>query len=419
MKVFLTSEKAGGFYQKGSVLTFSGEGAVIHASPFTYLRDIQRGARKLAVFGADSAELTGDEWSTEAELAFTQGFRNEKRTESITYAFRNDELENELAAADFVRKAVNTSPSEIYPESLSAMSADFISGRLGKSATVSLMRRPELEKAGCAGLLAAGAGSAREPVLFSADFNPSGNPDEPVTACLVGKGITFDTGGYSMKPSNYMYSMKSDMTGAAYCAAALVLAASRGLRKRVRIFECLAENMVSGSACRPGDVITYRNGKSVEIVNTDAEGRLVLADGLISAAECHPLHILDCATLTGSAKAALGRDYNAVLSRDLLESLSFCTMAAAENEYAWPLPLAPFHSDMIKSDVADIANSSQGSDIPGASTAAAFLSEFVPEGTDWIHLDLSASYTKSANGMWATGAKCHGIRSIAHWLMTL
>ena len=108
-----------------------------------------------------------------------------------------------------------------------------------------------------------------------------------------------------------------------------------------------------------------------------------------------------------------------MLSRDPLESLSFCTMAAAENEYAWPLPLAPFHSDMIKSDVADIANSSQGSDIPGASTAAAFLSEFVPEGTDWIHLDLSASYTKSANGMWATGAKCHGIRSIAHWLMTL
>ena len=147
MKVFLTSEKAGGFYQKGSVLTFSGEGAVIHASPFTYLRDIQRGARKLAVFGADSAELTGDEWSTEAELAFTQGFRNEKRTESITYAFRNDELENELAAADFVRKAVNTSPSEIYPESLSAMSADFISGRLGKSATVSLMRRPALAPA--------------------------------------------------------------------------------------------------------------------------------------------------------------------------------------------------------------------------------------------------------------------------------
>ena len=419
MKVFLTSDEAGGFYRKGSVLTFSGEGAVIHASPFTYLRDIQRGARKLAVFGADSAELTGDAWSTEAELAFTQGFMNERSSEKITYAFTNDELDNELSAADFVRKAVNTSPSEIYPESLAEMSADFVRKHLGSDVAVSIKRKDELESEGFAGLLAAGAGSSRGPVLFSADFNPSGDPDEPVAACLVGKGITFDTGGYSLKPSDYMYSMKSDMTGAAYCAAALVLAASRGLRKRVRIFGCLAENMVSGSASRPGDVISYRNGKTVEIVNTDAEGRLVLADGLISAASCNPRSILDCATLTGSAKAALGRDYNAVLSRDPLDSLSFCTMAAAENEYAWPLPLAPFHSGMIKSDVADIANSSHGSDIPGASTAAAFLSEFVPVGMRWIHLDLSASYTKSANALWATGAKVHGVRSIAHWLMSL
>ena len=204
MKVFLTSDEAGGFYQKGSVLTFSGEGAVIHAAPFTYLRDIQRGARKLAVFGADSAELTGEFWSTEAELAFTQGFRNEKCSERITYAFRNAELENELSSAEFVRKAVNTSPSEIYPESLAEMSGDFIRKQLGSEVTISIKKKDELEREGFAGLLAAGAGSSRGPVLFSADFNPSGNPDEPVAACLVGKGITFDTGGYSLKPSDYM-----------------------------------------------------------------------------------------------------------------------------------------------------------------------------------------------------------------------
>ncbi len=177
---------------------------------------------------------------------------------------------------------------------LCAVSCDAVSYRITKG--------EDLREQNYAGIYTVGRGSDRAPVLLALDYNPTGNPDAPVMACLVGKGITFDSGGYSLKQSAFMDSMKSDMGGAATLTGALALAAARGLKERVKLYLCCADNMVSGNAFKLGDIIRYRNGKTVEIMNTDAEGRLVLADGLIDASEQNAPLIIDAATLTGAAK---------------------------------------------------------------------------------------------------------------------
>jgi PepB aminopeptidase len=200
--------------------------------------------------------------------------------------------------------------------------------------------------------------------------------------------------------------------------AGLALAIARGLNQRVKLWLCCAENMVSGAALKLGDILHYPNGVSVEVQNTDAEGRLVLADGLLQATASGAPFILDVATLTGAAKMAVGRDYNAILGLDgalVQQTLSY---AAQEQELAWPLPLAPWHQSQIGSAFADLANVGTQEGTAGASTAAAFLARFVPQGgAGWIHMDLSACYQKAGNELWATGAKGHGLRTIAHWLL--
>ena len=165
---------------------------------------------------------------------------------------------------------------------------------------------------GWIGTHSVGRASSRPPVMLTVDFNPTGDADAPVSACLVGKGITFDSGGYSIKPSVGMVTMKCDMGGAATVTAALGYAIEQGLRQRVKLILCCAENLIAGNAYKLGDVLTYKNGQTVEIVNTDAEGRLVLADGLIAASETKAPLIIDAATLTGAAMMAVGTDYNAL-----------------------------------------------------------------------------------------------------------
>jgi PepB aminopeptidase len=220
-----------------------------------------------------------------------------------------------------------------------------------------------------------------------------------------------------MKSSDNMLPMKSDMGGAAMVTGALALAISRGLDKRVKLILCCAENLVSGHAFKLGDILTYKNGISVEIQNTDAEGRLVLADGLLAASDSGAAHILDAATLTGAAKTALGRDYNAVFALDDREQQRALAAAKAEQEKAWPLPLESWHAGQLTSAFAELGNVASAEGTAGATTAAAFLSRFVrDEGKGWVHLDLAASYQKSGNELWATGAKGHGLRTIARWL---
>ncbi len=284
--------------------------------------------------------------------------------------------------------------------------------------SVKVVKDKDLLTEGWQGIFAVGRGSERTSAMLQLDFNPTGDENAPVYACLVGKGITFDSGGYSIKQSNFMSSMKADMGGSGTITAGLGLAIMRGLNKRVKLILCCAENMISGRALKLGDIITYKNGKTVEIMNTDAEGRLVLADGLLYASEQNPELIIDCATLTGAAKNALGNDYHALLSFDDELSHSALTAASKESEGLWPLPLAEFHRHALPSNFADLSNISSGDYVPGASTAAAFLSYFVEDyKKGWLHFDCSGTYRKSASDKWAAGATGMGVRTLARILL--
>lgn len=278
----------------------------------------------------------------------------------------------------------------------------------------------ELVAAGWQGIYEVGRGSSRPPVLLELDFNPTGSTDAAVEFALVGKGITFDSGGYSIKSSEGMLDMKCDMGGAATVTGALGLAIMQGLKKRTKLFLCCAENLISDHAYKLGDVITYKNGVTVEIVNTDAEGRLVLADGLMAATESGAKKIINAATLTGAAVMAVGKEFNAVFSLDEDFQASFLASADKVNEPHWRLPLMPWHQEQCPSPFADTANSRpvKGGGGGGASNAAGFLSRFVGnDGKGWVHVDLAAAYNRNGTDTMPNGATAIGIRTIADQLL--
>ncbi|WP_429009875.1 aminopeptidase PepB [Aeromonas allosaccharophila] len=425
MKVALSAQAAAAHWGEGAQLSFNGDEALIHLGAAgqekDILRTVQRAARRLESSGIKRVTLAGEEWDLERRYAFAQGFYAAKGTRELDFGQQSDadarELDALLKAARWVRDITNGCPEEIYPMSLAESALLLIRGLAGDQVTARITAGEALRESGHIGIWSVGRGSEREPVLLELDYNPTGDRHAPVVAALVGKGITFDSGGYSMKSSDNMLPMKSDMGGAAMVTGALALAISRGLNQRVKLILCCAENLISGHAFKLGDILTYKNGVSVEIQNTDAEGRLVLADGLMAASDSGAAYILDAATLTGAAKMALGRDYNAVFALDETEQQRALAAAKVENEQAWALPLEPWHASQLTSAFADLGNVASAEGTAGATTAAAFLSRFVrDEGKGWVHLDLAASYQKSGNDLWATGAKGHGLRTIARWL---
>ena len=424
MNVRLSSQAAAAHWGEGALLSFNGDEAHLHLAAGQEkeaLRVIQRGARRLESSGIKRIKLVGEGWNGERRYAFAQGFYAAKGVRELDFGEQSEQEAAELAAllkaTHWVREVTNGCPEAIYPMSLAESALLLIRSLGGDKVTARITAGETLRESGHIGIWSVGRGSEREPVLLELDYNPTGDANAPVVAALVGKGITFDSGGYSMKSSDNMLPMKSDMGGAAMVTGALALAISRGLNKRVKLILCCAENLVSGHAFKLGDILTYRNGISVEIQNTDAEGRLVLADGLLAASESGAAYILDAATLTGAAKTALGRDYNAVFALDEAEQVRALAAANAENEKAWPLPLEPWHAGQLTSAFAELGNVASAEGTAGATTAAAFLSRFVrDEGRGWVHLDLAASYQKSGNDLWATGAKGHDLRTIARWL---
>ncbi|MEV3814523.1 aminopeptidase PepB [Aeromonas allosaccharophila] len=425
MKVALSTQAAAAHWGEGAQLSFNGDEALIHLGAAgqekDVLRTVQRAARRLESSGIKRVTLAGEGWDLERRYAFAQGFYAAKGARELDFGQQSDadarELDALLKAARWVRDITNGCPEEIYPMSLAESALLLIRGLAGDQVTARITAGEALRESGHIGIWSVGRGSEREPVLLELDYNPTCDRHAPVVAALVGKGITFDSGGYSMKSSDNMLPMKSDMGGAAMVTGALALAISRGLNQRVKLILCCAENLVSGHAFKLGDILTYKNGVSVEIQNTDAEGRLVLADGLMAACDSGAAYILDAATLTGAAKMALGRDYNAVFALDETEQQRALAAAKVENEQAWALPLEPWHASQLTSAFADLGNVASAEGTAGATTAAAFLSRFVrDEGKGWVHLDLAASYQKSGNDLWATGAKGHGLRTIARWL---
>jgi leucyl aminopeptidase len=293
-------------------------------------------------------------------------------------------------AVHTVRDLVNQSPAELYPQTLADAAVALCAGL---PITSEVLAEPELLKGGFGGLLGVGQGSTRGPRLVTLRYEPAGATRH---LALVGKGITFDSGGLSLKPPASMIGMKYDMTGAATALAVIVAAARLALPVRLTAWLCLAENLPSGSAMRPGDVITVRGGTTVEVLNTDAEGRLVLADGLSAAREEEPDAIIDIATLTGAASIAMGNRTVAVMGSDaLVKEVVDCGSAVGES--LWPMPIPAEVRALLASDIADIANVKPGNTAGGMLIAAAFLRDFV--GTiPWAHLDIASAANNGGSG---------------------
>ncbi|WOF24506.1 leucyl aminopeptidase [Microbacterium betulae] len=258
-----------------------------------------------------------------------------------------------------------------------------------------------LEEEGFGGIVGVGKGSDRPPRLVRLDYVPEGAQRH---VALVGKGITFDTGGLSLKPAASMVGMQEDMTGAAEVLAVVRAAAQLALPVRVTGWLCIADNMPSGRATRPGDVLVMADGTTVEVTNTDAEGRLVLADGLVAASRDRPDVIVDVATLTGAIVVALGTRYTGVMGDDEAVG-AFLRAADRTGELAWSLPLPEYIAEELDSRVADLRNANVGSRAAGSLFAGLFLQRFVGrrgDGEDapripWVHLDIAGSAMSSGS----------------------
>jgi PepB aminopeptidase len=422
LQVTLSNTQAPAAWGQNNNVSASENGFVIHLSNVSTqesLSIVQSAARRIQTQGIQQVSLTGD-WDIEQEWAFYQGFVTAKHPEQVTWSGNNDaELNNRKTAFDWTRKATNLPPQDMYPLALANSAIEFLTSIAPEHVSHEIVMGDDLLKAGWVGTHSVGRASIHPPVMLTLDYNPTGDANAPVDTALVGKGITFDSGGYSIKASEGMLTMKCDMGGAATVTGALALAMLRGLNKRVKLILCCAENLIAGNAYKLGDVLTYKNGTTVEVVNTDAEGRIVLADGLLHAADLGAKNIIDAATLTGAAMMAVGQEYNALFALDKSMSLKGLAAAEAENEGAWPLPLEKFHQNNCPSAYADTANSrpQKGGGMGGASNAAGFLSRFVPnDGANWLHIDLAAAFHNNATGKYAAGATASGVRTIARLL---
>ncbi|MEU2743580.1 leucyl aminopeptidase [Streptomyces sp. NPDC007095] len=279
------------------------------------------------------------------------------------------------------RDLINTPPNDLYPEAFAAVAT-----AAGKEhgIKVQVLDEKALAKGGYGGILGVGAGSAAAPRLVKLSYT---SPKATKHLAFVGKGITYDSGGISLKPAGHNETMKCDMSGAAAVFAAVVAAARLGLEVNVTGWLALAENMPSGSATRPGDVLRMYSGKTVEVLNTDAEGRLVLADALWKASEEKPDAIIDVATLTGAMVLALGNRTFGVMANDDAFRTAIVEAADEVGEESWPMPLPEHLRKGMDSPTADIAN--MGERMGGGLVAGLFLKEFVGEGITWAHLDIA------------------------------
>lgn len=277
-----------------------------------------------------------------------------------------------------------------------------------KNIKIEVLDVRDMEKHNMGALMGVGKGSINDPRLLIIEYAGGNKGDAPIA--LAGKGITFDTGGISLKSNSGMWAMKSDLSGAAAVAGTLYAAAKRGESLNIVGLMPLAENMPSQDAIRPGDVLETMQGTSIEIMSTDAEGRLVLADAVYYAQqEYKPSLLLNIATLTGSAARALSDEYAAVITRDFSLSTQMMDVGKRSGENVWPLPLHPNHFEQIKSPIADIKNSGAGN--PGASIGAAVVGTFVSEDLPWIHLDIAGvDWLESDTDVAPKGSQGWGVR---------
>ena len=314
-----------------------------------------------------------------------------------------------LAEAQNATRELVTLPGNVATPRYLAAEAERLAGEHGFR--VEVRDRKRLEEEGFGGLLTVARGSVEEPCFIEMEHEGSGG--DPVV--VVGKGVTFDAGGISLKPASGMEDMKYDMAGAAAVFGVMIAAARLDIPQRVIGLVPATENLPAGDAVKPGDVIRGLSGKSIEVINTDAEGRLILSDALTYAQRLDPVAIVDMATLTGACVVALGHHAVAVLANDRGIADELSEAGEATGERTWPLPLWKAYRAQLDSDIADIKNI--GGRGAGTITAGWFLREFVSDDVPWAHLDIAGTaWAKEARGWQPKGATGVGVRLVHEWL---
>lgn len=286
----------------------------------------------------------------------------------------------------------------------------------GLPVKVQVLGVPEMTRLKMGGVLGVGKGSAAKPCFIILEYFGGKKNEKPVV--LVGKGVTFDTGGINLKPSDYILGMNMDMSGGAAVIHALAAAARLELKKNIVVLVPAVENMPSGSSYRPGDILHSMSGKTIEVLNTDAEGRIILADALIYAKRYKPSLVVDVATLTGAAMGALGERASALFTKDEKLELQIRHLGEATGDYVWPMPLWDEYDDEIKGTFGDVANLGK-TRYGGAVTAAIFLKQFVDNAYPWVHLDIAPRMTTLPDEFLAKGSAGAPVRLLVKILEKL
>jgi len=309
----------------------------------------------------------------------------------------------------FARDLVTEPGNVIYPQSFVDRTREAFAGL--KSVEIEVLDEARMAELGMRSILTVGEGSARPPRLLRIRY--SGGPKDAAPVAFVGKGITFDTGGISLKLNEGMWRMKYDMTGAASSIGAVLALAKRGAKANVVGIAALAENMPSGTAARPGDVVRTASGQTYEIMSTDAEGRMVLVDAIwYTQREDQPRELIDIATLTGSQVTALGDEYAGLFSRDDALAARLIAAGAASGEEVWRLPLHPSYAKDLESPIADLRNAGNNTGRAGAGLGAHFIGAWVAPGVAWAHLDIASMAWRDDAPLPTTplGATAYGVR---------
>jgi len=368
------------------------------------------------VEGAILADYDSDPYRTERE--------SERRIDRLTLATGGAPASQAVKAAvergriiaeaqNFTRDLVNEPSNKMTP-TLLAQRAEAVAAKFGLGCQV--LGPKEIQDLKMGALWAVAQGSEEPPRLIVLRYAPAGAPESPVIG-LVGKGITFDTGGISLKPSDNMHEMKTDMAGGAAMLGVMQVIAQLKPKVRVTAFIPSTENMPSGKAYKPGDIITSMSGKTIEILNTDAEGRLVLADALTYAKQQGATVLIDAATLTGAVTVALGNITTGVFgwNKDWVNRV--LAAAAVAGERMWELPVDDEYRELYKSSIADLANT--GGRYAGAITGAMFIGEFAGD-TPWVHLDIAGTrWSNDEKPYLAKGPTGHPVRTLVQLLMSL
>jgi leucyl aminopeptidase len=368
---------------------------------------LELGAYRFDRYKSSSKEEKNAPKLTAVRLVLPEGVQKTKELEQAV-----EQAQRLAEATNWTRDLVNEPPNVINPETL-ARAAQEAAREVGLKATI--VGRREIERLRMGMFLGVAQGSAHEPKLIHLEYTPK-NPKHAKQApvALVGKAITFDSGGLSLKPTDSMVDMKVDMAGSAAVLGAMKVIAALKPPFPVHAFIGACENMPSGTAYRPGDVLTSRLGKTVEITNTDAEGRLVLGDVLAWACEHKPAVVIDLATLTGACVIALGNYMVGVFGESDPVVWEVLESARAAGEEMWRLPVSDLQKDALRSDVADMKNA--GERWGGAINAALFLREFVGD-TPWVHLDIAGPSTSpKERGYFGKGATGVGVRTLVEYV---